>query len=211
MALARVVHTAIEDVEPGRVIASGTLRGATGGTLVQPGAGIAFDTRDDVLAAESGRYLEASFAVADKAIGSDFNSTRTMVDARAFRRAGAGILAAQFFADMNAGSPSFDQMSLVGSDGVLRGYAKGRYRDRALVAAQLEWRAPIWGPWRYAVFGGLGAIGNTPAKLGALTLPTYGAGLRFRVFKTERSAIRLDYAMGRTGSSGLYISLDEAY
>ncbi|MFA6165312.1 MAG: BamA/TamA family outer membrane protein [Gemmatimonadaceae bacterium] len=211
MAVARVVHTAIRDAEPGGAVAAGTLRGFEGGTLVQPGVGAMYDTRDDVIGTERGRFLEASFAVADRALGSDFGTNRTLIDGRAYRRIGPGVVATQAYVELNSGAPSFDQMSLVGSSRVLRGYTKGRYRDRALAAAQVEWRAPIAGKWRYALFGGVGAIGSSPSDLGSVTLPTYGAGIRFRPIKGERSSLRLDYARGRDGSSGLYIAIDEAF
>lgn len=211
MAVARVVHTAIRDTEPGGAVAARSLLGFDGGTLVQPGVGAMYDTRDDVIGTETGRFLEASFAVADRALGSDFRTNRTLIDGRAYRQVGSGVVATQAYVELNSSAPSFDQMSLVGSNRVLRGYTKGRYRDRALAAAQVEWRAPIRGRWRYALFGGVGAIGSSPADLGSVTLPTYGAGLRFRPIKGERSSLRLDYARGRNGSSGLYIAIDEAF
>lgn len=211
MAVTRLVRTTIRDAEPGGAVAAGTLLGFDGGTLVQPGVGAMYDTRDDVIGTEKGRFLEASFAVADRALGSDFGTNRTLIDGRAFRHAGAGVVAMQAYVELNSGAPSFDQMSLVGNSRVLRGYTKGRYRDRALAAAQVEWRAPIRGKWRYALFGGVGAIGGSPSDLGSVTLPTYGAGLRFRPIKGERSSLRLDYARGRNGSSGLYIAIDEAF
>ena len=211
MAVARVVSTTIRDAEPGGAVGAGTLIGFDGGTLVQPGLGAMYDTRDDVVGTEGGRFLEASFAVADRAWGSDFRTNRTLIDGRAYRRVGSGVVATQAYVELNSGAPSFDQSSLVGSSRVLRGYTKGRYRDRALAAAQVEWRAPIRGRWRYAVFGGVGTIGSSPSDLGSVTLPTYGAGLRFRPIKGERSSLRLDYARGRSGSSGLYIAIDEAF
>lgn len=211
MAVARLINTSIRDAESGRVVASGVLHGARGGTIVQPGVGLAYDTRDEVIATETGRYLEASFAVADGAIGSDFATNRTLIDSRAYKRAGAGVFAAQLYVEINSGQPPFDQYSLVGNKNVLRGYTKGRYRDHALAAVQAEWRAPITARWRYAVFGGVGGVGNTLAEVNSVTLPTYGAGLRFRPFKGQRSSLRLDYARGRNGSSGIYIAIDEAF
>ncbi|MHB8837803.1 MAG: BamA/TamA family outer membrane protein [Gemmatimonadaceae bacterium] len=211
MAVARALHTDIRDAEPGSVVAGGALRGFDGGTLVQPGVGVSYDTRDDVIGTETGRFLEATIAVATTALGSDFTTQRTLVDGRLYRRVGPGVVATQAYVELHAGSPPFDQMSLVGNKNVLRGYTKGRYRDRALAAAQVEWRAPIRGRWRYAIFGGVGTIGDSPSDLGAVTLPTYGVGIRFCPFKTERSSLRLDVARGRSGSSGLYIAIDEAF
>ncbi|MHB1311967.1 MAG: BamA/TamA family outer membrane protein [Gemmatimonadaceae bacterium] len=211
LANVRVLDTHIRDTVPGGAVASGTLRGSRGGRLIQPGLGVAYDTRDDILAAEHGRYLQAYAAVADQSLGSDFSTTRAQLDARAYRSIGRGVLAAQAYLELNAGAPSFDQMSLAGSDKVLRGYAKGRYRDRALAATQVEWRAPLRKKLRYALFAGIGGVGPGVSTLSEVTLPTCGAGLRYRVFKGERSAIRVDYAKGKSGSSGLYISLNEAF
>lgn len=211
MVLLRALDTRIAKTAAGGVIASGALPGARGGRLVQPGIGLTYDTRDDVIGAESGRFVDASFSVADGAVGSEFATNHLLVDARAYRRLGPGVIAMQGYLDVNAGTPSFDQMSLVGSDVVLRGYTLGRYRDRALAAAQLEWRAPLYKRWRYAAFAGIGTIGGAVGKLGDIALPSYGVGLRFRPFKNERSLLRLDYARGRRGQSGLYIAIDEAF
>jgi hypothetical protein len=211
LANVKALDTDIRDTVPGGAVASGTLLGSAGGRLIQPGLGVVYDTRDDVLAAERGRYLQAYVAVADQSLGSDFSTTHSLLDARAYRAVGRGVLSAQAYLDVNAGAPSFDQMSLAGSDNVLRGYTKGRYRDRALAAAQLEWRAPLRRKLRYALFAGIGGVGPDVGSIGDVTLPTYGAGLRYRVFTGERSALRVDYALGKAGSSGLYIALNEAF
>lgn len=209
--VARALDTSIRDAEPGRAVASGTPRGSAGGAIVQAGAGVTYDSRDDIIGAEEGRYLEAYFSVADRAIGSDFTTNRAMIDGRAFARRGRGVLAGQVYVELNSGAPPFDQLSLAGSAAVLRGYERGRYRDRALAAVQLEWRAPIAGRWSYSLFGGVGGIGDTLGKVGAIALPTVGGGLRVRPFRAERTSLRLDYAKGRGGSSGLYIAINEAF
>jgi hypothetical protein len=115
---------------------------------------------------------------------------------------------------MTGGPAPFDQLALVGNSSFLRGYVRGRFRDRDLIAAQAEYRAPIVRRLGWAVFGGAGRIASQPADLlarDARTLPSYGIGARWTLFSGSRSDIRVDYARAGDGQSGIYVALNEAF
>jgi hypothetical protein len=42
-------------------------------------------------------------------------------------------------------------------------------------------------------------------------LPTYGAGVRVQIDERQRTSVRLDYARGHAGASGLYIGFNQAF
>ena len=109
------------------------------------------------------------------------------------------------------GPAPFYDLCMLGKSSDLRGYTIGQYRDRAMVAAQVEWRTELW--WRFgatAFFGG----GEVAEKFGALalddTLPGGGLGLRFVLAKRNHVNLRVDYAWGKN-SNALYVSVAEAF
>ena len=62
-----------------------------------------------------------------------------------YRRAGPGVVALRASAcQASDRTPLFD-LCLFGANNDLRGYEVGRYRDRAMVAAQAEYRFPLAG------------------------------------------------------------------
>ena len=87
----------------------------------------------------------------------------------------------------------------------------GRYRDKHLMATQVEVRAPLF--WRFGgvVFGGLGDVAPKLTGFAFRSLkPTIGAGLRVRVDDVEGTNLRLDVAVGRR-ALGFYASFGEAF
>jgi outer membrane protein assembly factor BamA len=103
-------------------------------------------------------------------------------------------------------------MGLLGSDSDMRGYYRGRYRDRQYVAFQTEYRSPVF--WRIGgtAFGG---AGDVVPQLQAFRLqelkPSYGLGLRFLIDRQENINLRFDYAIGKDGANGFYVSFGEAF
>ena len=93
----------------------------------------------------------------------------------------------------------------------MRGYVRGRYRDRDLVAAQLEYRMPVAGRLGVAAFAGAGTVAPSFSMLSSSTLmPSFGAGARWLLLPKQRTTVRVDYGLGK-GSSGLYVAFNEAF
>jgi hypothetical protein len=205
----------ITNTAPDGVLGHGAVFGDSGGVLSQLQVGALWDDRDDVFAPTSGNYVQLTESYSMGALGSDYTFRRFRGDARHFLPLGSGrVLAVQGVAEMTGGRAPFDQLALVGNSSFLRGYVRGRFRDRDLIAAQAEYRAPIVRRLGWAVFGGAGRIASQPADLlarDARTLPSYGIGARWTLFSGSRSDIRVDYARAGDGQSGIYVALNEAF
>ena len=198
------------------VLRRGLVPGSSGGRIAQVQGGAIWDTRDDIFAPRTGAFVQGSAAIASKAITSDFDFTRVVVDGRRYVPVGErAVLALQLVAEGTGGREApFDQLSLAGGSSYLRGYVRGRFRDRHLVAAQAEYRAPVTSRLGWAAFAGGGRIAPRVADLvgsDARLLPSYGLGVRWRLFSTSRTNIRVDYGRGTAGQGGLYVALNEAF
>lgn len=207
----RYSTTTIRDAEAGGVIERGDLLGTSGGVVSQIIGGAAWDSRDNLFAPEAGTYVQATAAYSGDAVGADYRFTHYIADARRYLRLGRGVLAGQAYMEATTGRAPFDQLSLVGSGTTMRGYARGRYRDREMAAAQIEYRMPVVGRIGVAAFAGAGTVAPTFSKLSSSdVLPSFGAGARWLLLPKQRTTIRVDYGVGKS-SSGLYIAFNEAY
>lgn len=188
------------------------------------GPALLFDSRDNVLATYTGNFVDAHVLFAGKGVGSDYNFTRYMVDARHFRPlfgSNNTILAMQFLGQYHTGSVPFREWggmgatlggSLYNNAYLMRGIYEARYRDRQFTTAQAEIRQKLF--WRIdgAVFG---AVGEVAPAIGDYTFDGLkfagGAGARFRFNRRDRLNIRLDYGVGSGGNSGIIFAVGEAF
>ena len=207
----RYINTTIAEVEEGGAIDRGILPGASGGTVSQLMGGAVWDSRDNVFAPAEGAYAAAVAAYSEPALGADNRFARYTLDARRYYRVGRGTLAGQAYVETTNGATPFDQLSLLGSGSIMRGYVRGRYRDRDLAAAQMEYRFPVVGRLGLATFAGAGTVAPSFSKLSSsAVMPTFGGGVRWLLLPKQRTTVRVDYGLGK-GSSGLYIAFNEAF
>lgn len=185
--------------------------GSDGGRIAEASFGVLHDSRDGLFAPRSGGVTQWSLTTSLP--GAAFDYQRLRVDTRRYVPIGHGqVLAVQALVVGTSGGAPFDQLALAGGGDILRGYARGRYREHWLIASQMEYRSPIRKRVGAVAFAGLGAVAShLPDLPGALPLPTYGAGLRLQLDAVQRTAIRVDYARGRSGASGLYIGFNQAF
>ena len=212
-AAVRRTETAIVRTEAGGALEPGTLTGSRGGRTVLATAGIVRDTRTNIFAPSGGHFAELTASVSDRALGSEFGFSRVRLDARTYYSLGGNhVLGMHLVAQGTAGTPPFDELALVGNGTSMRGYTRGRFRDRWLASAQAEYRSPLM--WRIGAAAFAGAAVTAPAAdaLGrGRVLPTMGAGLRYRLNPATGSTVRVDYARGTRGESGLYVAFGEAF
>jgi hypothetical protein len=206
---------AIVETEDDGALRLGTVVGSAGGRVGQLQAGALWDSRDNVFAPHRGAFVQVTGSAADPALASDFRFQRLVVDARRFVRVGdRRVLALQGVVEATGGDAPFDQLSLVGSSNYFRGYARGRFRDRHLAMAQVEYRAPLVGRLGWAAFAGGGRVASRVGDLAggdARFLPSYGLGARWLLFERSRSTVRVDFGRGTSGASGLYVAFNEAF
>ena len=92
----------------------------------------------------------------------------------------------------------------------MRGYYEGRYRDKDMIAFQMEYRLPVW--WRFGLVGFVG-FGGVADKIKKFKLKKFkysiGWGIRYLLIRNEKINVRLDFGYGES-SSGTYITIGEA-
>ncbi len=203
----------IVDVGPEVGLPLDAFAGGQGGTISGLGLILNWDTRNNIFIPSHGNYFQLSLVFNGKALGSRFNFTAVKADLRKFYPGfvRSHSLALQFLYQSATGNPPFYRYALIGGDSILRGYYKGRYRDKYLVVLQSEYRLPIW--WRFGLVGFVG-LGNVGPSLGRVDFGdlkySVGAGLRFKLSPREGANIRMDIAFGK-GSSGVYFTAGEAF
>jgi hypothetical protein len=87
----------------------------------------------------------------------------------------------------------------------------GRYRDRAMAAAQAEYRFPLAGRFGGVVFGGWGKVARSFGAMGdEPDLPSVGFGVRWLAAEKARVNLSVDIARGRD-STTLYVYVKESF
>jgi hypothetical protein len=190
-----------------------TLRSSGGNDQLQP-PGIGLDTRLTALGFHinrdtrpnrfyptSGTLFDFTSMFFSNALGSkySFESYRFMFNY--YHSLGTKqVLAYNLYTCSTAGDPPFYGECIYGTNSELRGYVAGRYIDREMIAAQVEYRLAL--RWRFGIvlFGGLGEVAPSVEDFtGDNILPAGGGGLRFKVSRKYNLNFRADLAQGKEG------------
>ena len=193
-------------------LARGEVEGSNGGIGSAIGSVFLFDSRDNVINATKGKYFQFSSYFFRPELGSTFNFVNINAVFNTYRQfSNQHILAVNVVSQFNFGEVPFLDLAKVGNDDILRGYARNRYRDNYFVAAQAEYRFPIYKRLGAVTFLGLGDVFSNTSQLSMDYLKySYGGGLRFSINQSERLNIRLDYGIGRNERS-FYFTVTEAF
>ena len=209
---ARYLRSRMRESEPGRELAGGSVPGSSGSDVLATTLGLVLDSRDNAGAPRTGTYARLLPSIASKAVASDFAFRRLTIDARRYDTFGTDhVFAAQLQYDGVSGTTPFDQLPMIGADTAMRGYARGRYRDRHAVTAQAEARSAFWRRVGFVGFAGAGTVAPSLSRLTSRSwYPTAGAGVRYLLSPRDRTVARLDFGIGR-GSFGITVGLGEAF
>ena len=189
--------------------------GANGSTNLGLGLGILYDNIHNALNPRKGIYSEWAFLNYNGDFGSDFNFTSYIIDNRFYVPVKKNtVLAAQFYGQFTLGNAPFNMLSLMGGESLMRGYYLGRYRDKNLIAGQLEYRILPFNfskRWGASAFMAAGQVYNENETFQfKKLLPTGGLGLRFLVFPEKDIYTRVDVAFTQEGR-GIYFFIGEAF
>jgi hypothetical protein len=160
-------------------------------------------------------------------MGSDYEFTKLQLDFRHFMQTfrKRHVLAFNILAEQNWGDPTFETMALLGGEQIMRGHYLGRFRDKTMLAAQIEYRLPLgrpywiderkkmpfWERWGLVGFVGLGNVAPGITDLGFENIKSsMGFGLRYAAMPHERLNIRLDFGFG-TQTPGFYLNIRESF
>ena len=178
---------------------------------------VSYDTRDFPQNAYRGAY--ASISYSDYSIIRGKNQYQIIeLDYRKFFPIGkkeGRTLAFNFHARHAFNDVPYGELSFIGSPFDVRGYRFGRFRDRVINFAIVEYRHKVYGNSFLAkrsgwvVWAGLGCLGSVSGQSFFVNnLPNFGIGYRFEVQK--RLNVRVDFGVG-VQSNGLYFNFQEAY
>jgi hypothetical protein len=198
--------------EEGGILESEDIIGNNGGKSSGLGLIIQWDTRDFNLNCTRGHFLELATRHYRDYFGSDFAYNIVELEARKFFTLfPRHVLGMQFIGRFSNREVPFNQLSLLGGDKLMRGYYRGRYRDKVLYAAQVEYRWQFYKRFGMVVFGGLGDVSPEFTSFDFSEVkPSYGLGLRYMILPKRRVNIRLDFGFGKQ-TQGIYINITEAF
>ncbi|MCD8185098.1 MAG: BamA/TamA family outer membrane protein [Rikenellaceae bacterium] len=110
------------------------------------GGQVSFDSRDFIPNPYRGFYAKAEFIHYPEFLGSSYRFNRTEIITRYYQRVWKGATAA-FDAQgiFHHGQVAWNVMAQMGGASQMRGYYRGRYRDKNLIQTQLELRQHIYG------------------------------------------------------------------
>jgi outer membrane protein assembly factor BamA len=203
----------ITNVDPGGLLHLGTITGSSGGRVSSLGLTLKYDSRDNIFYPTKGYFAELYAQADDQWTGSNFNFLRSSIDLSAYYSTSFHhTMCLNFNATAETGNPPFYDLSLLGGSRKMRGFYEGRFRDKDLVAAQAEYRMPLF--WRIgsAVFVSGGYVAGHLTDLQIMNLHlSYGGGIRYTIDRKQKINLRLDYGITNNGENGLYVLISEAF
>jgi outer membrane protein assembly factor BamA len=202
----------IEKVEPGGLLSSGSITGSRGGLCSGFSISVDWDTRDGVLYPRKGVFFLIAADTYGALSGSDFAFTSLKLDCRQyFLVAPDQVLALQVYIKSTAGEVPFHKLALLGGETLMRGYYKGRFRDKNILAVQAEYRVMVTQRIGVVGFAGLADVFPAFSDFTFKALKhSVGTGIRYMVNKREGTTLRMDMAWGKA-SFGLYFTAQEAF
>lgn len=187
--------------------------GWDGGTISGLGSVYILDTRDNVYSASSGYKIELSAMGFHEAIGSEFRYLQANTDFSVFFtpwKKYRHVFGAQVQSETLFGDVPFFALSRLGSARMMRGYYSGRFLDQKQMAAQMEYRFPLFWRLEQTLFASTAFIGNDFDDWALSKAKTaIGSGLRLVLNKNDRIKVRLDVAYGE--ELNFYVTFNEAF
>ena len=179
------------------------------------GLRLSYDSTDDSFFPTTGSYAEIVYQYYPFWLGSEYTFSRVFIDGRTFVKIPIpkfeSVLGFQLnFEGINGNAPlSF--LPTIGSKDIMRGYIGDRFRDNYMIAAQTEWRFPIY--WRFGgtLFFAAGKVQHNFTDFIFQDLK-YGGGFGVRVQLAKKKKINLRFDMGFTPEGyKFYFNLLEAF
>jgi hypothetical protein len=177
------------------------------------------DTRDNLVAPQTGYFINSSFRNYLASFGSDKNWQELWIEARMYPHLptrSKNVLAFWMYSWMTFGPTPYLNLPANGWDTYgrgARGYLAGRIRGANQIYLESEYR------WALTRDGLLGAVvfvnGTTTTATDSGTFgeldPGIGTGLRVKFNKNSSANLTLDYAWGAAQSRGLFMGMSEAF
>lgn len=189
--------------------------GADGTQNLGFGLGFVYDSRHNVLNVRKGLFGEIAYLTTVKGFVSEYAFGGANFDVRSYHPVGkSSVIAWQIKGQFMHGDVPFNQLALLGGDRLMRGYYLGRYRDKNMIAAQLEYRMlPFPFSKRFGAVAFVSA-GTVAPDINSFQIKRLrvacGIGVRFLVFPKKDIYIRLDFGFTKEGLN-FYVFNGEAF
>lgn len=184
-----------------------------------------YDTRDNTVNPQEGRYALLTLKYNPKFLGSSKSSGWAWAEYRDYFTLNyirpRNLLAFWAYGSFELGNGTLPYMDLpalgwdqFGRSG--RAFPQGRFRGNQLLYSELEWRFPLLRSSEKlggVVFTNATTANNADAGISLFDYVNfgYGLGLRFMLNEKSRTNLCLDYARGSYGASGFYLSVNEVF
>jgi hypothetical protein len=175
--------------------------GSDAGIISGMGVALEWDDRDSVFWPSSGGYHQAFAQWYGDELGSDYAYREFGMDLRQFiPLSERQVLGVQLITKYQEGNAPFYTMGMLGGVKVLRGIYEGRFRDKAMVAVQTEYRALLSERLGVAVFVGAGEVAETFSEFTKENIRLAGGvGLRVVLDPKDLVTLRIDVAVSEYG------------
>ncbi len=220
----RFFSSDIQERDEDGMLMTGDIEGSDTYNISGAGLTTEWDTRDNIYYPTKGLKFSWRTTGYHPALGSDYKFAQSCIDLRKYVSVmKKHILAMQILLSNSFGEVPFLQLYKLGGLEMLRGFYQTRFRDRNYLAAQIEYRYPIYKSFGGALFG---AIGDVCEEMDELSIrkvkAAAGIGVRYRLAKTNNLNLRFDFALNNirriSGISseddtfyGIYVALMEAF
>jgi hypothetical protein len=184
--------------------------GLTGFDSNGAGAVVLYDSRDNQDSPSRGRFFEMSNIAYRKALGGDESFDAYSAKFRQYLPHGDGNVVALRV----QGRWTSDDTPTAGYSSLgLRGYVRGNYIAPNVTTFEAEERYRLGERWALAGFAGAACLydGLGDCNSGANWYPAGGGGIIYTLKPRDKLVARMDYAVGKQGNSGFYISFGHPF
>lgn len=178
---------------------------------------VVWDSRDNVLNAQKGSFVQFKQGFYQKALGGSQDFRFNEFDGRTYFqpwKKKEDVFALQLFGRFSWGDVPLAEQSLFGGAESSRGYREGRYRDLNVISLQMEYRWQVWDRIGAVAFVGAGDVFNDFNELDGTNIKySAGMGLRLKIVKEENLNIRIDYGFGfgHEFANNFFLGIAEAF
>jgi len=107
------------------------------------------------------------------------------------------VLLLRYYSKSSFGEVPFQGQNVIRGDDI-RGYSKGKYRDKQIYSYQAEYRHRFENKFGFVAFVGIAAaVPDMLSMLNTQYLPGVGVGIRYEIIIKEKINIGIDVAIGR--------------
>jgi hypothetical protein len=182
-----------------------------------------WDSRDSFINARDGWLAKASYrTLFDAFLGGDSSWQKLTLDVRTYvhlSRDRRHRLAFWGFADLVVGgvAPYFDLPSTAGDayGRSARGYAEGQFRGERLAYGEIEYRGTLTQNGLLGMVAFFNTTTVTNLAAGEHIFDSFaaagGVGLRLLINKRSKTNLCFDVGVGKQGSKGIYLAVQEAF